>query len=558
MFGALQNFGKAGQSVLSARELALQSAAAHFPLRTNLLALRGSSAITYTRATTATVFDHEGLMKTAISGEARFTGARRVANLIPAAGSGSATLAVAAAKTVTVTAGIYAFSMGLGTGTATFSGTGGATGTLAANATNRTTSSFTLTAGTFIVTASVATLIDLQLEDVTGQAIQTPSEYVSVGVLSSPWHGAGADGIKDFDTANGNTVTSNVVTEATGAPLTTLKGILAEPLRTNLVYPSVGWPVGPGYTKTANYAVSPDGTTTAMRLQWSGSANAYAFASSFISVAGSTYTSQFWVKENGTSSKIALYQGDPSGAYYAIAEITANTGAITTSSFNGGGDTITNVSATAKAATGGGWYVTLTATHSAAVELTSGTNTVTNAAGDVVCSLLGFELGATASSYIATTTVAVARNTDAASIPTSGNITGAAGSVYIEWTPVVSYNNYHSIIGCNNPGVDGFVLQHDGGTVLYFTKSVSSVNTNAFKSAFPLTAGTTYKLAFSWGAAGQFISASGASGTSHASTTTIAVGSTVTLNKDIPDNHRNLRTWTTQLSQAQLNALTAA
>lgn len=32
-----------------------------------------------------------------------------------------------------------------------------------------------------------------QIEDVTGQANQKPSEYVSNGVLSAPYHGAGAD-----------------------------------------------------------------------------------------------------------------------------------------------------------------------------------------------------------------------------------------------------------------------------------------------------------------------------------------------------------------------------
>lgn len=40
-----------------------------------------------------------------------------------------------------------------------------------------------------------------QLEDVTGQADQTASEYVSVGVESAPYyHGAGADGVKWFNT----------------------------------------------------------------------------------------------------------------------------------------------------------------------------------------------------------------------------------------------------------------------------------------------------------------------------------------------------------------------
>jgi hypothetical protein len=38
-----------------------------------------------------------------------------------------------------------------------------------------------------------------QLENVTGQAIKTASEHISVGI-SAPYHGAGADGVKYFDT----------------------------------------------------------------------------------------------------------------------------------------------------------------------------------------------------------------------------------------------------------------------------------------------------------------------------------------------------------------------
>jgi hypothetical protein len=56
-------------------------------------------------------------------------------------------------------------------------------------------------------------------EDVTGQTNQNPSEYVSVGVLSAPYHGAAVDGVKYFTTLNGNSVASNVVTEATGAAI---------------------------------------------------------------------------------------------------------------------------------------------------------------------------------------------------------------------------------------------------------------------------------------------------------------------------------------------------
>ena len=49
-------------------------------------------------------------------------------------------------------------------------------------------------------------------EDVTSQSNQNPSEYVSTGVLSAPYHGAGVDRAKYFTTNNGNTVSSNIVT----------------------------------------------------------------------------------------------------------------------------------------------------------------------------------------------------------------------------------------------------------------------------------------------------------------------------------------------------------
>ncbi len=49
-------------------------------------------------------------------------------------------------------------------------------------------------------------------------------------------HGANVDGVKYFDTENGNTVdANNVVTEGVGAKLATVKGYLSEPQRTNLL-----------------------------------------------------------------------------------------------------------------------------------------------------------------------------------------------------------------------------------------------------------------------------------------------------------------------------------
>jgi len=180
---------------------------------------------TFTRATTATVLDQEGLIKYALSNESRFSGARRVENLL----SNTSTLAT---QDITTIAGDYVFSMN-GSGTATFSGT--ATDSLVGDGVNRKSTQITCTAGTLTITVSGA-ITDAQLELVEGQSNQNPSEYVSSDVLSAPFHGANVDSVKYFTTENGNTVTSNIVTEATGADISDaiLKGALLEELRTNL------------------------------------------------------------------------------------------------------------------------------------------------------------------------------------------------------------------------------------------------------------------------------------------------------------------------------------
>jgi hypothetical protein len=62
-----------------------------------------------------------------------------------------------------------------------------------------------------------------QTEKVSGQADQTPSEYVSVGVVSSPFHGGGIDGIKYFSTNK----------DGTQIPTASLTGYHAEGARSN-------------------------------------------------------------------------------------------------------------------------------------------------------------------------------------------------------------------------------------------------------------------------------------------------------------------------------------
>lgn len=235
------------------------------PLETTIVPARGAGSGTFTRATIATGQDWEGHIFNALSGEARFKGVRRVRNYL-AAGTEDptgwtktnvtavlgATDPLGGAKAVTVTAtagggalqalggGFPAGNTGVGSiwirrrtgvGSITIRNANNAGDTNIAASVTTDWKRFSLgavaVAGAAIMCVYVALgtngdAVDVafpQGEDVTGQSNQNPSEYVSVGVLASPYHGANVDGVKYFKTLNGNTVASNVVTEATGAAI---------------------------------------------------------------------------------------------------------------------------------------------------------------------------------------------------------------------------------------------------------------------------------------------------------------------------------------------------
>lgn len=251
----------------------------------------GSSS--FTRATIATVEDFEGLIKTVLSGEVRFSGARREHNLATASegdvtlGNWSAVqgMVVAAQSGITppdvpafagrtpdvslctfslsdnasqirfnfseVIGNTYRYSGWVRSVSGTVSGARASVGgasifTFPDITTEWVRFSFAEvnnnSTAFFIRTNNAADLgpvyvLGLQVEDVTGQSDQNPGNYVSVGVESSPFHGAHVDAVQYFETENGNTVSSNVVTEATGAAIAdaTLVGYLREPAATNLI-----------------------------------------------------------------------------------------------------------------------------------------------------------------------------------------------------------------------------------------------------------------------------------------------------------------------------------
>ena len=254
-------------------------------LRNSLVEQFGAPA-TFTRASIATVTDFEGLIKPVLSGEARFAGARRVYNYLlhsedfstdnwntfqtatvtgtnqinmPADGDiisptvntiPTSTIIAGDTYVFTITAWATGDNIGKTLGLRLAFGTGGGqnlvvtlTDTPTRYSLEKASSISNPNAGTIYfgrysglsATATEVMIDNVQLERVTGQANQNPSEYVSTGVLSSPYHGANVDGVKYFSYQNGNTVSNNIVTEAKGDPISGLKGVLIEEDRENIV-----------------------------------------------------------------------------------------------------------------------------------------------------------------------------------------------------------------------------------------------------------------------------------------------------------------------------------
>lgn len=550
----------------------------------------GSSTPTYTRATAATTIDFEGLLKTCLSGEVRCLGGRRVENLIPAAGTGSASLAVAAAKTMTLPAGDYVFSMGAGTGTATFSGTGGATGTLAANATNRTSVLKTITAGTLIVTASVATLVDLQTENVTGQANQNPASYVSNGVASvtSPvYHGVGVDGVKVFTTLNGNTVASNVVTEATGLPITSARaecaggvtagvvdavgpvGYLAEGARTNLclqsnTFNNASWTSALG-TLTQN-TTGPDGAVSAWTAT-DNSAVAFLSVSQLLTIVNTTtYAHSIFVQKTSGATVFPVFEvGQGDGINYFGAVINTNTGVITAAT---GGAYVAPTSVSAHSI-GDFWRVIIVGTSNGVTcrfsfyPAASSNGTTVGAAsltGSAVIYGAQLEAAAFASTYIPTTTAAVARNADVLTYVAAGNINDAQGAAYIEATTFSTTGNGSSSIPLAFSS-SGSLLYLNSGDV----RTVSNLydgTTAVTKTGLTDISTAIRKRACSWGGGGMSITGDGATPATSVfdgslGSTSITIGAATGSTAQWFGPMRNVRIYPRALSAAQLQAMTA-
>lgn len=407
-----------------------------------------------------------------------------------------------------------------------------------------------------------------QLEDVTGQADQTASEYVSVGVLSDPWHGAGVDGVEFFNTDRGGAV----------IPAATNTGYLAESARTNLCLQSnaftTTWAAAGTPAATQN-VIGPDGATSAWTLTDDNPA-ATEGVYQFITHTAATHTFSLFVKKvtSTPTSYPVLFVQNVGGSLLAITTIDNVSGvanvwtASTYVMFS-----VTTSSATCVSHNDDFWRVSLTYLATAeqwlpqiyvagsTVPYALNTQIEVAAQGSAVFYGAQVELGSFATPYIPTTTVAVARNADVDQYPTTDGPIAAAGSIALDFTPYHAPSGTIALWGTYVDASNYTAILHDA-TNLIFRKRIAGSNYDAtIANAF--VSGTTYKVAATWGAAGTAIYLDGVAGTPHANTTAAQIAATMQVGADGNSLQQpgagttNLRIWQRQLSSPEGVAVTA-
>lgn len=476
-----------------------QAADLDAPLTHSIIPTRSVGSVTYSRATIATVTDHEWVIRKCIAGEARFQWARRVMNLTTYSQEANSwsKLGVTVSWTkvaytdgsligqtmvATATSGVhyisnsiwpviiwnkYIFSVSVKAAWVNFVQLAFAASTTYQNF-DLTNGSMTGTAGagsivsewdgwyrcsvTFISTLGtnagqgigiVSSMSDgwvqpnlwdgvswisvcrMQLEDVTGQSVQTAAEYVSTNVLTTaPFHWANVDWVKYFNTTLAWLPISPSI----------LKGYLCEWQRTNILVRSddfmTTWTFTGG-SRASNVVVSPSMELSADEfIPTSGTQTS--FIAQWVTVSASQYVFSVYVKPNGFNY-IQLWCWNSISIWYVNFDLingTVGTSSLWTGAIQALPNGWYRCSATTESAVlAASWSFAI----SAAPNASSGRNPAVT--GDWVNGIYlwwaQLEVWAFASSYIPTTTVSVTRNIDALSYSV-GNIIDLKWAVYCE------------------------------------------------------------------------------------------------------------------------------
>ena len=414
-----------------------------------------------------------------------------------------------------------------------------------------------------------------------GRTFYAPFADAGSGSVSLVASGAGASQAATFTRATtATTVDSSglIVSVASGVARsyydpTTLeyRGYLAEGARTNLLlrseeFDNASW-TKTDTTITANSIVAPDGATTA-DLMTEGSAGTARVDQAATITANATVTVSRFIKRGDTDwVRLEVFEtavgGNRIDGWFNLA-----TGSVGSATNTG---TATGASVSIKAYSNGFYRCILSgAVNNGATAVTFMSASATaNASTSRVASSTRYEWGAQfensasfASSYIPTTTAAVTRNADVLTYPSSGNISGTVGSCYAEFTFPQSTPSGISprLVDTGDAGlsIPLFLANVTGKVTLYdVTDRAGTAPT------FPVT--TLTKAASSWGGSTSGLARSGTVTSASFSgnlnvATTIGIGNRGTggaAGNSLFGTIRNVRIYSTQFTDAQLQAITA-
>lgn len=222
-------------------------------------------------------------------------------------------------------------------------------------------------------------------------------------------------------------------------------GLLMEASRTNLWLRSQEWSdaqwVKLRSSVSANTIAAPDGTTTADTLIEDGSAATTHLIRQDLNVtSGTSYTATFWVKAAGRT-QVSFQFGSENGCFAFEAGLFTLSGAGTAATLSG------SPLATSIQAFPNGWYrcrvsATAAATNLAGLRIFLADGGTTTYNGDSASGVYlwgaQFEAGAFASSYIPTTTIAVARTADSCIRTLSSEFSATAGTMVVNVADFIS------------------------------------------------------------------------------------------------------------------------
>ena len=253
-----------------------------------------------------------------------------------------------------------------------------------------------------------------QIENVTGQAIQTAGDYVSVGVLSSPYHGGGADGVKYFDTdSSGVAIPDATMLGAHIDPASKTNNLLWCRDLTNAAWVKTN-------ANTAKTQTGIDGLANSCSLLTATAANATILQT--ITAASTPACSGFWVKRSvGTGSIFFTRNGGTDWL-----DITSLINSSTFTCVKIENTSVTNPQVGFKIATSGD-----------AIIVDAGLN----------------HAGTTLTLPILTTSAAVTRAADVLTYQTASNFSDTSGTILATYKP--TYDTYAggSIVGSSTRGL---------------------------------------------------------------------------------------------------------